>query len=75
MIAEIGHLLAFLALASALAQSLIGLTSGGEPARRLALVTSLTSIGAFGALIVSFVTLDFSLALVAGNSHSLKPML
>jgi cytochrome c-type biogenesis protein CcmF len=75
VIAEIGHLLAFLALASALAQSLIGLTSGGEPARRLALVTSLTSIGAFGALIVSFVTLDFSLALVAGNSHSLKPML
>jgi cytochrome c-type biogenesis protein CcmF len=75
MIAEFGHLLAFLAIASALSQSVVGLTTGGEPARRLAVATGLLSAMAFACLIIVFVRLDFSVALVAQHSHSLKPIL
>jgi cytochrome c-type biogenesis protein CcmF len=71
---EAGHLAAFLALALSLAQGAFGLR--GE--RRLA---SLAAIGAFGLMALSFLTLinafvtsDFSVALVANNSHTLKPL-
>ncbi len=72
---ELGHFAAFLALAAALAQGLLGLR--GE--RRLA---ALAAYAGFGVMTLSFVTLiiafarsDFSVALVANNSHTLKPML
>ncbi|HBH45306.1 MAG TPA: cytochrome C biogenesis protein CcmF [Hyphomonas atlantica] len=72
---ELGHFAAFLALAAALAQGLFGLR--GE--RRLA---ALAAYAGFGVMTLSFVTLiiafarsDFSVALVANNSHTLKPML
>ena len=72
---ELGHFAAFLALAAALAQGLFGLT--GQ--RRLA---GLAAYGGFALMTMSFLTLvvafarsDFSVALVANNSHTLKPML
>ncbi|MEE2922350.1 MAG: heme lyase CcmF/NrfE family subunit [Pseudomonadota bacterium] len=75
MMIEAGHFAAFLALASALAQGLFGLT--GQ--RRLA---GLAAYGGFAVMTLSFATLiiafvrsDFSVALVANNSHTLKPML
>jgi len=72
---ELGHFAAFLALAAALAQGLFGL----KGQRRLA---ALAAYAGFGVMTLSFVTLiiafarsDFSVALVANNSHTLKPML
>jgi hypothetical protein len=41
LIAELGHLLAFLALGTAAAQSVFGLTTGGETVRRLAVATAM----------------------------------
>jgi cytochrome c-type biogenesis protein CcmF len=71
---EAGHFAAFLALALSLAQGIFGLR--GE--RRLA---GLAAISAFGLMALSFLTLinafvtsDFSVALVANNSHTLKPL-
>ena len=75
MIAELGHLLAFLALATAAAQSVLGLTTGGEAPRRLAVATGMFLALSMLTLIISFVRLDFSVALVAKNSHSLKPII
>ncbi|MEZ5937580.1 MAG: heme lyase CcmF/NrfE family subunit [Hyphomonadaceae bacterium] len=75
MIAELGHFLAFLALASAAAQGAIGLTEGGVAVKRLAMATGGFVVASFACLIISFVTLDFSVALVASHSHSLKPIL
>lgn len=75
MIAELGHLFAFLALASAMSQAVLGLTTGGETVRRLAVASGMLTLLAFAALIVVFVRLDFSVALVASHSHSLKPIL
>ncbi len=71
---EFGHFAAFLAFGLSLAQGIIGLR--GE--RRLA---GLLSVAAFGVMALSFLTLvqafltsDFSVALVANNSHTLKPL-
>ncbi len=75
MIAELGHLLAFLALATAAAQSWLGLTTGGEAPRRLAVATGMFTILSMLTLVICFVRLDFSVALVAQNSHSLKPII
>jgi cytochrome c-type biogenesis protein CcmF len=75
LIAELGHLLAFLALATAATQSVFGLTTGGEPVRRLAVATGVFALLAMVALIVCFVRLDFSVELVTRNSHSLKPIM
>jgi cytochrome c-type biogenesis protein CcmF len=75
VIAELGHLLAFLALATAASQSVFGLTTGGETARRLAVATGMFTALSMLTLIISFVRLDFSVALVANNSHSLKPVI
>ena len=72
---EAGHFAAFLALAASLAQGVFGLM--GE--RRL---SGWAAIGGFAVMTFSFLTLiiafarsDFSLALVAQHSHTLKPML
>ncbi len=75
MIAELGHLLAFLALAAAAGQSVLGLTTGGETVRRLAVASGMFSLLAMITLIICFVRLDFSVALVAENSHTLKPLI
>jgi cytochrome c-type biogenesis protein CcmF len=75
LIAELGHLLAFLALAAAASQSIFGLTTGGEPARRLAVAAGIFTLLSMLTLVISFVTLDFSVELVARNSHSQKPII
>ncbi|MFN4024710.1 MAG: heme lyase CcmF/NrfE family subunit [Hyphomonas sp.] len=72
---EFGHFLAFAAFGLSFAQAVFGLR--GE--RRLA---GLSAIAAFGVMALSFLILvyafvrsDFSVALVAANSHTLKPMI
>ena len=82
MIAELGHFALILALMASLAQAVAPLIGAqmrwadwmrvGEPAAGLAFVLTLAS---FAALTTAFVTSDFSVALVASNSHSAKPML
>ncbi|MEQ9507082.1 MAG: heme lyase CcmF/NrfE family subunit [Hyphomonas sp.] len=71
---EFGHFAAFLVLALSLAQGVLGLR--GE--RRLAGHIAIAAFGlmslSFLTLINAFVTSDFSVALVANNSHTLKPM-
>jgi cytochrome c biogenesis factor len=69
LIAELGHLLAFLALGTAAAQSVFGLTTGGETVRRLAVATAMFTLLAMLTLIISFVRLDFSVKLVEQSSH------
>ena len=82
MIPEIGHYALVLALLLAVVQSTLplwgaarrhpGLMAIAQPAATLQVV----AIGiAFAALTWAYVVSDFSVLLVAGNSHSLKPML
>ena len=82
MIAELGHFALALALVLAIVQSVVPLygASRGEPA--LMALGGSTAIGqfalvalAFVALAHAYVTSDFSLATVAENSHSSKPLL
>ncbi len=79
---EHGHLLLIIAGFLALAQGIIGLMGAGKNWRAwmqitpaLALVQFLAVGFSFVALLGAFMTSDFSLALVADNSHSTKPML
>ena len=82
MIPEIGHFAIALALIMALVQGVAPLVGAARDnavwmglakpaARGQFLFTAL----AFACLTHAFVTSDFSVALVAGNSHTLKPML
>jgi cytochrome c-type biogenesis protein CcmF len=82
MIAELGHFALALALVLAIVQSVVPLygASRGDPA--LMALAGSTAIGqfalvalAFVALAHAYVTSDFSLATVAENSHSTKPLL
>ena len=70
---EAGHFAAFLALALSLAHGVLGLR--GE--RRTAGLLAVTAFGlmalSFLTIVNAFVTSDFSVALVANNSHTLKP--
>jgi cytochrome c-type biogenesis protein CcmF len=82
MITELGHFALVLALAVALVQSVVPLIGAGRGWQgwmalgdTAALVQVLLVAVAFAALTHAFVTSDFSLALVTGNSHSAKPML
>jgi cytochrome c-type biogenesis protein CcmF len=75
LIAELGHLFAFLALATAATQSALGLTTGGVAVRRLAVATGVFALLAMLSLVISFVRLDFSVALVAEHSNSQKPLI
>ncbi len=82
MITELGHFALVLALGVALVQfavPLVGAQKGWTNWMALAvpaaLIQALLIALAFGALMHAFVTSDFSLRLVALNSHSLKPML
>ena len=71
---EIGHLAAFLALAASLAQGVLGLTGARALAGRAAMVAFAVMALSFATLLVAFAQSDFSLALAANNSHTLKPM-
>ena len=80
MIAEAGLIALWLAAALALLQLLLslipGLRGGGMvTARSLALAQGMLALIAFTALIALFVRTDTSVALVAANSHSAKPLL
>ncbi len=80
MITEIGAFLAALALALSLVQGGLGLSAArNEPraaaARACAQASSLALIVSFACLIVAFVRSDFTLAVVAANSHTDKPLL
>ena len=82
MIIELGHFALILAFAVAIVQSILPMIGAAQnrPAFMAvadpAAVTQFLLIGfSFAALTYGFVTSDFSLALVTGNSHTLKPML
>ena len=82
MIAELGHLAVVFAFAVALVQMTVPLIGAhtGRPgwmavASEAALLQALLTTLAFAALIWAFVTSDFSVRLVAANSHSEKPMI
>ncbi|TPE63693.1 heme lyase CcmF/NrfE family subunit [Sandaracinobacter neustonicus] len=80
MIPELGHLALWLAASFALLQAAapsIGLWKRDEAlaalARPAALAQALLTLGAFAALTWAFWVSDFSVKLVAANSHSQKP--
>ena len=82
MITELGHFAVLLAFVLSLVQMtvpLIGAQKNWTGWMQLATTTSLAQFGlvlaSFAALTWAFVTSDFSVRLVASNSHSLKPML
>ncbi len=71
---EVGHMAAFLALAACLVQTWYGVRGNRAMAAGMAYsALGLMSL-AFGLLIWSFVTSDFSVALVTANSHTFKPL-
>jgi cytochrome c-type biogenesis protein CcmF len=82
MIPELGHFALILALAVALVQGslpFVGASRGDIRLMALGRAAALTQVLlvalAFLALTQAFVTSDFSVALVAANSHSAKPLL
>jgi cytochrome c-type biogenesis protein CcmF len=82
MIAEFGHLLLLIALMASLAQCAAGLVAGHKGDIRLAGMASsaadIALVGclvAFAALMNAYIRSDFSVANVAENSHTLKPLL
>jgi cytochrome c-type biogenesis protein CcmF len=86
MLGELGQLALCFALALSLVMTgagLMGARAGAdihvELARRIANASALgllVFVGlAFGTLVTAFVTSDFSIALVANNSHTLKPLI
>jgi cytochrome c-type biogenesis protein CcmF len=76
VIPEIGHAALWLAAGLALAQALAGFRAdGGRIAVPAALLQGGLCAVAFAALTWAFVKSDFSVALVAGNSHTAKPEL
>ncbi len=82
MIAELGHFALWLAFAAAIVQATVPLwgalrehPAAMRVADTSAIVQFLAVAGSFGALTYAFVVSDFSVLLVALNSHSTKPML
>jgi cytochrome c-type biogenesis protein CcmF len=82
MIVELGHVVLILAFAVALVQTvvpMVGASRGWDDWMRVAApaaqVQFLLTLGAFLALVWAFVVSDFSVRLVALNSHSAKPLL
>ncbi len=82
MTAELGHFFLILAFVVAITQMIVpmigaekGWTGWMEMAVPAAISQFLLTSLAFGALMYAFAVSDFSLVLVAGNSHSDKPML
>ena len=81
MIPEIGQIALSLALVLALAQGILplcgaqcGITSWTTLARPLAHLQTIALLGAFGLLVYSFLTHDFSVAYVAHNSNTQLPV-
>ena len=82
MIVELGHFALWLALAATLVQATVPLwgalrdhPAAMQVADTAATVQFLATASAFAALTYAFVVSDFSVLLVALNSHSMKPML
>jgi len=82
MLAEIGQIALILVLVLGLLQAWLGLQGGALGDRRLlaaceraAMAQALLCVTAFAMLAIAFVTSDFSVLLVANNSHTTKPML
>ena len=85
MLGELGQLALCFALALSLVMAIAGLlgvrgdTPNADLARRIASASALGLmvfvILSFGTLVAAFVTSDFSIADVANNSHTLKPMI
>ncbi|MGD8326994.1 MAG: heme lyase CcmF/NrfE family subunit [Sphingomonadales bacterium] len=82
MIAEFGHFALILALMVAIVQAIVplygaqkGVTALMATAKPAALLQFMLILTSFLALMHGFITSDFSLAVVAQNSHSAKPML
>ncbi|WP_118135695.1 heme lyase CcmF/NrfE family subunit [Oceanicella sp. SM1341] len=82
MIAELGHFALILAFLVAIVQAvvpMVGASKGWSDWMRLAVpaawVQFLLTALSFAALVHAFAVSDFSVRLVAANSHSLKPML
>jgi len=82
VIAELGGFLGLLAFALSLAQGGFGLIGGHRNDPRLAAASAAASqaatialIASFAALVSLFVRSDFSVAVVANNSHTFKPLI
>ena len=82
MIPELGQFLLLLATGLALYQMVagyLGAARGAEAlmdgARNAAVAQAVTLLLSFGALVTCYVQSDFSVAAVANNSHSLKPLI
>ena len=81
MIAETGLVALWLATALALLQLILGLShwrhgiGGPVPARAIAVGQGALTLVAFAALLAVFARTDLSVALVAHNSHSAKPLM
>ena len=82
MIVELGHMALILAFIVALVQMtvpMVGASRGWADWMRVAVPAALVQfaliLGAFAALTWAFVVSDFSVRLVAQNSHSMKPLL
>ena len=81
MAPEIGHFALILALAISLVQSVVPIIGAKRRnrelmafARRAALGQCAAIVTAFAALVYCFVTSDFSVEIVAANSHTAKPL-
>ena len=70
---EVGHFLAFLALTSSAGLAYVGLSGNRDLAGKLAIAGFAFMSIAFLILIRSFLISDFSVELVANNSHTEKP--
>ena len=82
MISEVGHFALILALFVALAQAILPLWGAKRNDAALmaiagpaAVLQFVLILAAFAALVHAFVTSDFSVSVVAQNSHSAKPLL
>ncbi len=80
MIAEIGAFAAALALALSIAQGVLGLIYANSEARAagaaaLSQAAAFSCAVAFGCLVTLFVQSDFTVAVVAANSHIDKPLI
>jgi cytochrome c-type biogenesis protein CcmF len=81
MIGELGQLALCFALALSLVMAISGLMGARPPAAAARKTATSSALGllvfvalAFGTLTYAFVTSDFSVALVADHSHTLKPL-
>ena len=72
---ELGHFAAFLAFAFSIATGISGLSGRREGAASFAVGGFVAMLLAFATLVYAFTRSDFSVALVANHSHTLKPFI